>query len=278
MKIGIGSKAYYNVYDYEQGFKKLKAHGYDCVDYNDLTDFNSELYNLQAAEFSDFFKRVEASATDCGIDVWQMHAIWPTVNQDKTEADREKTLGYFVRQIEAAYYLGCKFFVMHPFMPPNQDPELTFSINTELIKRLIPYAENFDVTICIENMPFADNQISKVSEIKRLISFIGHPRVKACLDTGHANMFSSDIATDVRVLGCDLAALHIHDNSGWCDAHRFPYCGTVKWDDLLIALREIGFNGCFNLETSVSKSMPEPYREQMQVSLATLTREMAEKI
>ena len=279
MKIGIRSKEYCSECDYEDGFKKMKSHGYDCVDYGDISNIDSEIYKLSDEEFRAFFKRVRACAEKHGIDIWQMHSVWPTVNQDKTEADRQKTTEYFIRQIEAAHYLECKYFVLHPFMPfghkTEGDHSFTFKTNVELLQKLIPYAEKWDVILCVENLPFPKNPISKVSEIKRLVRTVDHPRVKVCLDTGHAN---SDIASDVRLLGDDLATLHVHDNDGCSDEHKPPYCGTVKWNELLMALGEIGFDGCFNLETAISANMPEPHREEMRVSLAKLAREMAERI
>ena len=282
MRIGIGSDTYYNVSDYEEGFKKMKSHGYDCVDYKVITNINSDLYKLSEEEFCKFFEKVRESAEKYEIEIWQMHSLWPTVNSDKTETDRQKTTEFFIRQIEAAYYLGCKYFVLHPFLPFGNDVEgdysFTFQVNVDLLKKLIPHAEKWDVTLCVENLPFRKNPISKVSEVKRLVRTVDHPRVKVCLDTGHANIFSSDIASDVRLLGDDLATLHVHDNTGWCDAHKLPYCGTLRWDELLAALGEIGFDGCFNLETGISKNMPEPYREEMRVSLAKLARSMAEQI
>lgn len=282
MKLGIGSGAYYNVYDYEEGFKKLKRHGYDCVDYNDLTKMDSALYGLSDVKFREFFKDVAGCARACGVEIWQMHGLWPTVNNDKTEADRQKTVEYFIRELEAAHYLGCKYFVLHPFMPFGHnvegDYDFTFRLNLELLRTLIPHAVRWGVTLCFENMPFKDNPISKVSEIKRLVRAVDHPLVKVCLDVGHANIISGDVAADARLLRDDLAVIHVHDNPGWCDAHALPYCGTVGWDELLSALREIGFDGCFNLETMIPDAMPEPYREEMRVSLARLAREMANRI
>jgi len=282
MRLGIGSGAYYNVYDYAEGFGRLRHHGYDCVDYNDLTDMHSELYRLSDVSFREFFEDVASRARECGVEIWQMHGLWPTVNNDRTEADRQRTLGYFIRELEAAHYLGCRYFVFHPFMPFGHDAEgdydFTFRVNLELIEALLPHAERWGVTLCIENMPFRQNPISRVSEIRRLVRSVDHPLVRVCLDVGHANIVSGDVAADVRLLGDDLAVLHLHDNPGWCDAHALPYCGTVGWEELLAALREIGFDGCFNLETMIPDAMPEPYREQMRVSLAKLAREMADKI
>lgn len=54
MKIGIGSTSYFSTYDYEEGFKKIKSHGYDCVDYKNISSTKSEIYNLSDEEFRDF--------------------------------------------------------------------------------------------------------------------------------------------------------------------------------------------------------------------------------
>ena len=46
MRIGIGYGAYCRGDDYEEGFKKMKSHGYDCVDYGHINNKNSELYKF----------------------------------------------------------------------------------------------------------------------------------------------------------------------------------------------------------------------------------------
>ena len=120
--------------------------------------------------------------------------------------------------------------------------------------------------------------MSTVKEVKKLIRAINHPKMKACLDTGHANVFHDDIAQDVRLLGEDLATLHVHDNKGNWDQHLIPYLGNIQWEAFLSALKEIGYNGSFTLETMISPSMPQPVKEEMQLALSKLARQMADKI
>ncbi len=134
------------------------------------------------------------------------------------------------------------------------------------------------MTICAENQPFTAIEMSTVKAVKRLVREFNHPKLKVCLDTGHANVFHDDIAEDVRLLGDDLAALHVHDNKGNWDQHLIPYMGNIKWEEFLTALKEIGYKGAFTLETMVSTAMPQPIQEEMQLSLARLARQMADKI
>ncbi len=280
MKTSILSTAYFTLHDYESGLARLKAHGYDATDYQGLSNMNSELYSLSDEEIRVFLTRVGASAKKHGVDIKQVHGLWPTVGDDKTAEDRQKTREYFARQIEYTHHLGAKYIVVHPTMPirdRKDDSAETFLENERMLRSLIPHAEKWDVTVCIENMPFTNLEISKVSVLKRLVRLIDHPKIKICFDTGHANVFHDDLGDDVRLLGDDLAVIHVHDNHGWCDAHLLPYCGTTEWDGFLTALGDVGFKGYFNLETCISEKMPEPYKEEMRLSLSRLAAQMAEK-
>ena len=280
MKIGLEATTYFGLYDYDEGFQKLKAHGYDCVDYSELSKRHSDLYTFSADKYRGFLTDIGESANKHGVEITQLHGLW--VTDDKTEALREENLAYFMKEIEGAYYLGCKKIVIHPFMPfgffEEADKEKTLEINVALFTRLVEYAEKYNVTVCVENLPFTDISISTVQEVKRLVRKINHPNFKVCLDTGHANIFHNDLAADVRLLGNDLVALHVHDNNGRGDQHLLPYMGTIKWEEFLSALKEINYKGAFTLETAISASMPQPIQEEMQRALAKLARHMADKI
>ena len=280
MRIGLESAAYFGLYDYDEGFKKLKEHGFDCIDYAELCKRHSDLYNFSDDKYRGFLTDIGESANKHGVEITQLHGLWAT--DDKTRAQREESIGYFIKEIEGAHYLGCKNIVIHPFLPygwgAEVDKDKIWDVNIDLFSRLLPYAEKYGVTICAENQPFTAIAMSTVKEVKKLIREFNHPNFKACLDTGHANVFHDDIAEDVRLLGDDLATLHVHDNKGNWDQHLIPYMGNIKWEEFLAALKEIGYKGAFTLETMVSTSMPEPIKEEMQISLGKLARQMADKI
>lgn len=280
MRIGLESSAYFGLYDYDEGFKRLKAHGYDCIDYAELCKRHSDLYTFSDDKYRGFLTDIGESADKHGVEITQLHGLWAT--DDKTRAQREESISYFIKEIEGAHYMGCKNVVIHPFLPfgwgAEIDKDKIWDVNIDLFTRLMPYAEKYNVTICAENQPFTAIAMSTVKEVKRLIREINHPKFKACLDTGHANVFHDNIAEDVRLLGDDLAALHVHDNKGNWDQHLIPYMGNIKWEEFLAALKEIGYKGAFTLETMISTSMPQPIMEEMQRSLACLARQMADKI
>ena len=54
MRIGLESCAYFGLYDYEEGFKKLKTHGYSSIDYAELCKRHSDLYKWSEDQYRGF--------------------------------------------------------------------------------------------------------------------------------------------------------------------------------------------------------------------------------
>lgn len=280
LKIGIESSAYFDMYDYEEGLKKLKRHGYNCIDYQNLSDSNCDLYKMNDMDFENYLRRLGETAKQNGVHIWQAHGKWPV--NDQTESGRRETIDLFIKGIKGCNYLDCRYFVIHPFMPygwyDGQNADSVFDMNVKMLSELMPYARKFGVCVCVENLPFPEVAISRTEEVKKLVQKINDPHCKVCFDTGHANVFHNDIASDISLLGEDLACLHVHDNKGNWDQHLIPYQGNIKWSECFTALKGVGFNGCFSIETHIAAAMPSPIKEEMQIALARLVRVMANEI
>lgn len=280
IKIGLESSAYFGLWDYEDGLKQLKTHGYECIDYSELCNRHSDVYTFNNDKYRRVLSDIGEAADKYSIEITQLHGLW--VTDDRTKAQREESISYFIKEIEGAHYLGCKNVVVHPFLPfgwgAETDKDKIWDVNIDLFTRLIECAEKYDVNVCAENLPFKAVEMSTVKSVKRLVREINHPNFKVCLDTGHANVWHDNIAEDVRLLGEDLATLHVHDNKGNWDQHLIPYMGNINWEEFLVALKEIGYTGAFTLETMIAPAMPQPLKGEMQLSLAELARQMADKI
>jgi len=85
-------------------------------------------------------------------------------------------------------------------------------------------------------------------EMLDLLAAIDHPALGITLDTSHANMVGLDFTATIRELGAHLIATHISDNDGSGDQHRTPGNGTIDWQAVMCALREVNYEGLFNLE------------------------------
>ena len=51
MKIGIEAAAYFRRFGVEKGSYLAREHGYDCVDFGDLSETETEFFRLPEAEF-----------------------------------------------------------------------------------------------------------------------------------------------------------------------------------------------------------------------------------
>jgi sugar phosphate isomerase/epimerase len=52
----------------------------------------------------------------------------------------------------------------------------------------------------------------------------------------------------IRALGKRLGALHIHDNDRWKDLHQIPFAGSIDWNAVVKALKDVDYKGEFTLE------------------------------
>ena len=275
--VGLESIAYFGYDNYEEGLRLMRKHGYTAMDYTGLCPMESPLFSMDESKLKEYLTRFRKVSEDNGIKISQLHGLWYA--PDETEEQRKESVKYFIKDIKGAEILGCKNVVIHPFLPYVEgekiDTEKIRKVNSELFCKLLPIATDCGVTICAENQPFKAFEMSRVSDVKRLVREIDSPNLKVCLDTGHANLFKDDIGEDVRLLGEDLACLHVHDNKGNWDQHLIPYQGNIEWNGFLSALKEIGYKGTFSLETYIATQMPEPVRESMRTSLAALAKTMA---
>ena len=101
MKTGIISSAYFGIHDYEQGIKTMKAHGYDCMDYQDLASPQSVLLTYSDSALEQYCKEVGACAKETGIEIYQMHGLWPRQADGELQISK-KDIELYEKQIIAA--------------------------------------------------------------------------------------------------------------------------------------------------------------------------------
>lgn len=267
MKIGVRPDIYERYRD--RRYQKMKEHGYSCAHYG-MVNPNTPIYQCDEKEFEARILRDKALADAAGIEVTQVHGPFRMPPRDLEPADRAEWLEKMTRAIRASALLGCRYLVVHPLMPyGNQDltegrGEETRAINEEFMKQLAEAAGAYDVTICLENMPYREFSMGTPEAVYRFVKRMADEHFKMCLDTGHANVQpGGDPAACVRVYGDEIRVLHVHDNHGSVDLHGIPYSGKIDWADFCSALKEVGFDGDFSIEAGLPWRMPDPFYEEL---------------
>jgi sugar phosphate isomerase/epimerase len=72
-----------------------------------------------------------------------------------------------------------------------------------------------------------------------VLDAVGDSRLAACLDLGHANVFSDvDLRSWITALGSRLRYVHVSDNHGTADDALVPGEGSIDWFSVSAALSE----------------------------------------
>jgi len=281
MKTGIMSPAYRDPTDLPGSYRRMRRHGYDCVDYQEFIDTETPLFAAKDAEFERLLREEADMIRAAGLEISQTHGPWRYPPRDASEGDRVERFDKMARSLHGTRVMGCRDMVVHPLMPfgtgAEGDRERYFDINFDFYRRLTRVAEAEQVILCLENMPMPDLPLARPAEILSFVKAIDSPNLRVCLDTGHCTMCGVSPAMAVREMDPGyLRTLHVHDNDGRRDLHWLPYQGVIDWADFSRALHDAGFSGALSLETHIRASMPPELREYHEIGLGLIARKLAE--
>ena len=215
-------------------------------------DFNNDVREYFTTEHDEaFYRELGAYARECGITVCQAHAPFPSSYPDAEKT--ELRFAQIVQGMKNASYLGAPMIVVHPYthLSYAENADEIFELNLEFYRRLIPYAREFGIKIAIENIGRV-SVTSTPERLSKLYDTLNDPVFTICFDVGHCLLQGVDPAEAIRVLGDRLVngCTHVHDNDGNGDNHTLPYYGAVKWEEVMVALADIGYKGELNYEAS----------------------------
>lgn len=287
MKIGLQTNTF-NKKGYgrwgEDTYKKMKENGFDCSDF-DMCDTDTILYTGSREEAETLILREKKLAAEAGIEISQVHGPWRWPARDKTEEDRCERMEKMKESIRLTALLGCKNWVVHPIMPygveeiGTEDAQKTWDLNIEFMTELLKTAKEYDVTVCLENMPMLKFSMAKPEDILRFVKTINDEHFKICLDTGHVSVFNElKLGDEVRRLGKEIKVLHVHDNRFSMDLHLLPSFGIIDWEDFAKSLKDIGFDGCFSSEAIPIKEYSDSVYERFSKLEITILKEITANI
>jgi sugar phosphate isomerase/epimerase len=207
-------------------------------------------------------EKIAQAVNDTGIKLAQCHLPFKGKKvKCHTPEDLEYYYTMFYRAIDVAAFLEIPWGVIHPntFKGQTLSDDECVRINHEENDRYIEYALNKNVNIAYENM--VNGYCTSVDQLADLIDSYKDNRIGACLDTGHANTYYKDQYEAIVRLGHRLRCTHINDNNGKDDLHLAPFSGTVKWESVMKALRDINYPGVLNLEIGINNTAPENLKD-----------------
>lgn len=153
---------------------------------------------------------------------------------------------YRYRQAFAqAHIWNCERVVVHTgFIPTVYYPEWFIEKGTAFWREMMREVPQ-ELTICLENVMEPSPEIPL-----EIVRQVDHPRLRLCLDVGHANAKLSHTPVDEWVEQCApyLSHLHLHNNQGGWDLHDALFSGSIEMKRILSRLEEVP-NLTYTLET-----------------------------
>lgn len=140
----------------------------------------------------------------------------------------------------------------------------------EAMRQIAPWAEDAGVILGLENTLTAEQNLE-------IIERIGSPAVQVYYDVGNSTAYGYDVPAEIRLLGRDrICEIHIKETLGldqpeWGLLGGLPE-GGVDFAAAAAAIRDIGYDGWFVLETSGRQNR---FLEDTRANIAFVERLMA---
>lgn len=168
---------------------------------------------------------------------------------------RSLTRSRYLQAIEAAARLGADHVVFHtqfhPVLRMPGYPRRWVEESAAFWSDLVPVLRRARLTAVLENMwdPCPDFLVE-------LLDLVGSPHLRACLDTGHVNLFSRvPLPGWVAALDRRLTYVHLSDNHGGWDEHLAVGDGVIDFVPFFDALAGRGLNPRFIIEVETGEKV-----------------------
>lgn len=178
------------------------------------------------------------------------------------EATRDKAVHWHQATLRAARLLGAGYITIHGgdrIEEPDQRPR-HIEAAIQSIGRLVPLAEQLEVTIALENIldPYLPRDLS---EAVALVEGVDSERFRMIFDIGHAFLSDGLDAWLARFDDFPFCAVHATDNHGRVrntsndDEHLFPGRGIIPWEEVIGEVHRLGFDGPLTIECALDDEL-----------------------
>lgn len=164
--------------------------------------------------------------------------------------ERRATVRYWVECVHLALDLGCSTVVVAggwSVRPHGRDEAWRWA--REGLAAVAREAEQRGVVLALENINSrrADVVVSS-RDVATMIEEVGSPALRPMLDFYHLHLEAEDPFEAIERLGADLADVHFLDARRADRARVVPGLGEMPLPDILLALREVGYDGWLVVE------------------------------
>ena len=205
----------------------LASEGYTRIELN-YASFERAGYDHPS--YPNMLRRSLLEAARRGVEVPVVHAPWEDYFLLALGRGVEAAVAEALTLAEIADSYGVEVMVFHPFSAKRVGSGRVEWINRKFFALLSERAddEGLSIAFAVENTS-REKPWSRVEVVASLVSRVSHPRLRLCVDFGHALLNSYQPGEALRAASGLEACLHVHDNHGEKDEHLVPGAGSARW-------------------------------------------------
>ena len=236
-------------------FEEAKNAGIDCFEVSIRYDGYDNLD----------YQGLRKMADDYGIKLWSFHLPFkPFDFIDISTTDKEwrkKSVAYIAEVLKKGADIGFDKFILHSggLTKRQTQKEVDDRLNCacESYVEMAEIAQKEGGVICVENLPPVC--VGKdIEEVKKLVS--ADSRLKVCFDTNH--LLPGDGAEFIKAFSDRLITIHVSDYDFINERHWIPGEGKLDFQKILLALKEIGYQGPWLYEVGFDAEADGMVRER----------------
>ncbi len=173
-----------------------------------------------------------------------------------SEVYREDRLSIIRQALALANRLGVPVVTITTGQPLSGEPsEVLWGRLVDGLEHVVRAADLAGIDVAIEPEP--GQFIETAADLKRLLDEMGHARLGANLDVGHAWCAGDDPAQAARLLAGHLMHLHLEDIKDRRHYHLIPGLGEIDFAAIRRALDEVGYNRAAAVELYTYPDEPD---------------------
>lgn len=252
-KIGTSTCLFQNLNFTAADLKNCKEAGIDCLE----VLFNGNWFECDYAERELDYRNLAQAGKELGIEFWSVHLPfglkWDISSLD--EEIREKAVLRHEELLKMALVFNPKRAVIHPSYGVIEADfrDLRLANSRKSLIQLADIAHSLGIQLVAECLPRTCLG-NTIAEMNKLTEGIGH--LEVCCDTNH--MLVDTTEEFIRTLGSRISTIHVSDYDRTDEKHWMPGLGVNKWNKIIEALAETGYQGPFMFEVTNPEDRIKP--------------------
>lgn len=193
--------------------------------------------------------RIREELKDAGITPISMSGHCNLMDRDRMKD--------FISNIKLASFFGCRYIISSIGEAHLKDrAEVSDNEVAEHIKEIIPYLNEYDLFLCLEN----HGKHGMGKQLKNIVDMVSSFRVMINYDTANAIYYGNvDLNEDIESCIGSIGHMHIKDKAGAYDEWNFPPLGKGKIDfeAVMDMLNSAGNNCPLSIEIEFVREGPK---------------------